>query len=175
MFAVFSLPLIGCASTTAPGPTGGTIFEVEYVNFAWVPTWKGFAIDSTGAIHSYDLEGKPWEPQDPDYVTRAELASKYTANPRPAGVVDPAKFRAMQDRAGHAAAGPLSEPQSRCADAGTTTYSAWIYDPGQDAYRRVLLWREGDIARVNQSTDATAITDWLMARQLLPRQDGCQP
>jgi len=169
------LPLASCTSVTSPGAPGGTIFEVEYVNFAWVPTWKGFAIDSTGAIHGYDLKGKPWEPGNPDYVTRAELAAKYSSDPQPAGSVDRATFQAMQERAGGAAAGPLSEPASRCADAGTTTYSAWLYDSEQDAFRRVLLWREGDVARMNQSTDARAIAEWLMSLQLLPRMRGCQP
>jgi hypothetical protein len=172
---VLFLFLAGCASATAVTPGGTTVFEVEYVNFAWVATWRGFAIDSTGAIRSYDLKGQPWRPGNDDFPTRAELAAKHATDSQPHGDVDPATLAAMQFRADRAGNGALSEPTGRCADAGTLTYSAWLYDPDEDAFRRVLLWREGDIAQLNQSTDARAIAEWLKALQLLPQLQGCQP
>jgi hypothetical protein len=173
--ALLFLPLAGCNGITTPGGTVSTVFEVEYANFAWVPTWRGFAIDSTGAIHGYDLKGKPWQPRNDDYPSREELVAKYASNTQSAGSVEPDDFSAMQERAGRAAAGPLSDPQYRCADAGTVTYSAWIYDAEQDAYRRVLLWREGDVAQLNRSADAMALADWLRSLQLVPQIQGCQP
>ena len=176
MLAIFLLlPAAACTSITAPGANGTTLFEIEYVNYAWVPTWRGFVIDSTGAIHSYDLKGKPWEPGNADYPTRAELGAKYTTNSKPAGDVDLATFQAMEARAGGAAAGPISDPTGGCADAGTVTYSAWLYDSAQDAFRRVLLWREGDIAQMNRSADGRAIADWLKSLQLEHAIQGCQP
>jgi len=173
--ALLIMPLAGCAGITTPAPNGSTVFEVEYVNFAWVPTWRGFAIDSTGAVHSYDLKGIPWQPRDADYPTRAELAAKYAASTQPDSSIEPATFRTMQERAGRAAAGPVSQPRNWCADAGTVTYSAWLYDAEQDAFRRVLLWREGDTAQLNQSADGRAIADWLISLRLVPPIQGCQP
>lgn len=169
------LPMAGCDGVVSPADPGTTLFEVEYVNFAWVPTWQGFVIDSTGATHSYDLKGKAWNPSNADYPKRTELLAKYATNSRPAGNVDPATFQAMRDRAGRAAAGPLSQPRNRCADAGTIAYSAWLYDPEQDAFRRVLLWQEGDVARLNESSDGRAVAEWLRSLQLLPGFQGCQP
>lgn len=169
------LALAGCSGITTPGRSGSTVFEVEYVNFAWVPTWQGIAIDSTGAVHRYDLKGQPWDPKRPDYPSREELTAKYASNTQPAGSVDPAQFEIMQVRAGRAAAGPISEPTNRCADAGTVTYTAWLYDAEQDAFRRVLLWREGDTAQLNQSVDARALVVWLKGLQVAPQIQGCQP
>lgn len=173
--ALLLLPLTGCSTITGPAANGATVFEVEYVNFAWVPTWRGFVIDSTGAIHSYDLKGKRWEPSNVDYPKRTELTAKYAADSKPAGNVDPATFQAMSQRAGGAAAGPISDPVNRCADAGTITYTAWLYDPEQDAFRRVVLYQEGDMARLNQSADGRALATWLKSLQLLPGFQGCQP
>lgn len=167
--------LAGCSGITTPGRSGTTVFEVEYVNFAWVPTWRGFAIDTTGAVHRYDLNGRPWNPKQLDYPSREELATKYASNTQPAGNVDPAQFEIMQARAGRAAAGPISEPTHLCADAGTLTYTAWLYDSEQDAFRRVVLWREGDMAQLNQSSDARALVEWLRSLQLVPPIQGCQP
>ena len=175
VWLLLALPLAGCASITAPAANGTTVFEVEYVNYAWVPTWRGFVIDSTGTINSYDRKGKAWQPGNADYPTRAELVGKYAVNSKPAGSVEVATFRAMEQRAGAAAAGPVSDPVNRCADAGTITYSAWLYDSEQDAFRRVLLWREGDVAQLNQSAAGRAIADWLRSLQLVPGFGGCQP
>ena len=169
------LPLAGCAGITTPIITSSTVFEVEYVNFAWVPTWRGFAIDSTGTISRYDLRGQPWQPKDEELPTRAELAAKHHTNAVPVGSVGDAELQAMQERAGPAAAGPLSAPQYGCADAGTVTYSVYLLDAGRGGYRRVVLRREGDIAQLNQSAPGRALADWLRTLQLLPTIDGCQP
>ena len=174
IYVLLLLPLGGCATITSPVETEGTVFEVEYVNFAWVPTWRGFTIDSTGTIRSYDRKGKAWQPQNADNPTSSELVAKYD-NSHPAGTVDRATVIAMQQRAGSAATGPWSEPKYRCADAGTVTYSAWLYDAATDRFERVLLWREGDVAQLNQSTDGRAIAEWLRSLQLVPGFQGCQP
>ena len=59
--------------------------------------------------------------------------------------------------------------------AGTITYSAYRYDASRDAFRRVVVRREGDIAQLSESAAGRAIADWLVSLQLVSRIEGCEP
>lgn len=167
--------LTGCNSVTAPVDAAGTLFEVEYANYAWVPTYYGFVIDAEGTIHRFDFDGKTWEGSGRERLSEGELEAKWRHGAEVTGEVDDGTIEAMRTRAAGVAAGNLTPPQNLCADAGTITYSAYRYDPETREFGRVILQREGDVAQVNQSADARAIVEWLISLELIPRVEGCQP
>lgn len=172
---IAALPLGACASATGPVDIAGTFFEIEYVNFAWIPTWQGAFIDSTGAIHRYDLEGSVVEGPDDEYVPAAELQAKWQRNREQAGQIPAGDFAQLADLVPAAADGTLSAPRTWCADAGTVTYRAYRYEAAHGAFRRVTLRREGDVAQRNESAAAAAIAQRLLALDLAPRFPDCAP
>lgn len=165
----------GCNSVTAPVDAAGTLFEVEFANYAWVPTYYGFVIDGEGTVHRFDFDGKTWEGSGRERLSERELEAKWRHGAEVTGDVDEGTVEAMQARVAGAAAGTLTSPQNLCADAGGITYSAYRYDPEAREFQRVILQREGDVGQVNQSADARAIVEWLISLELIPRIEGCQP
>src|SRR5687768_11128942 len=57
--------------------SGTVLFEIEYVNYAWVPTWKGYYVDSGGSVFSYDRSADRTSfPTDKTEYTHEELIEK---------------------------------------------------------------------------------------------------
>jgi hypothetical protein len=157
-----------------PLEPGSVLFEVEYVNFAWAPTWYGFYVDREGNVFGYRLDDP--RPTDSDEVfSEAELREKYDQNPELLKTLPADEVLARYQRVGEAIAGPYTDPRGTCADAGGASYSAMVYDPSTGAYRRVLLRETGDIARANLSGAARELFAWL--KQIDPRfsNPACDP
>jgi hypothetical protein len=75
-----------------------------------------------------------------------------------------------------AAAGPFSSLTSRCYDAGTISYSAFIYDSAARGYRKLLLYQAGDWAQKNESDAGIKPTNWLMSIDSVGNDDvPCRP
>jgi len=130
----------------------GSVIELEYVNYAWVPTYKGFTIDATGNLFSWDRSGEQWKPADEEHPTADELSSKYSKKTavRTIGAGDVQKYFAL---ATEASKGTLTSPMNRCADAGEWVLSAYLpTDNGR--LNRVLIRQEGDMVRENTSSAA---------------------
>jgi hypothetical protein len=169
------LPLTACASTTAPSAGPGTFLEIEFVNFAWVPTWTGVVIDSAGAAYAFDLEGAPWQHAEAEYVTRAALLEKWQQRRAPREPVGSSTLAALAEKAAASEGAPLQPPRYGCNDAGTITYSTWRYDSARGAYRRTVVRREGDMAQVSTSPAGRSLGEQLAGLDFLPRIDGCTP
>jgi len=65
------------------------------------------------------------------------------------------------DKIYEASKGKISDPQHVMADAGTTTYSAFIFDQKTNRYKQVLLKTDGDISTTNNAPEADEIYQWL--------------
>ena len=166
LLALSLSPLAGCADPFGPDLTPGTLlFEVEYVNHAWGFTWEGYYVDAEGVVWSYSL-GQPWAHAGQEAWTGAELVEKYGQGRTLARVLSAAEVAERYAAVGAAAAGPLGALQGRCADAGTIRFSALVYDPSTERYRRVLLYQAGDVAQANHAAAAEALTEWL--REIRP-------
>lgn len=92
LFVAIAAGAAGCTAVTPPGVTPGTCLEIEYVNHAWVPTWRGVMIDATGAVQGWDLGGQRWEAADETYVSAAALREKWQHATTLEGDVSPATF-----------------------------------------------------------------------------------
>ncbi|MEO5510071.1 MAG: hypothetical protein ABIV28_06030 [Longimicrobiales bacterium] len=172
---VVVLPVVsGCATVTEPVEAQHAILEIEYANFAWVPTWKGFVIDSTGAIYSYDLGGKQWTVKDPNHPTTAELQAKYATGRALVRTLAANETQSLFTLLRSAAHGTVSDPVNRCADAGVLSYSGY---EGLDTptTNKIVLRTEGDMIRENKSQAARELATKLAGLGLLIPISGCQP
>lgn len=175
LLLVLAVPQGGCATAgTPPAAVADVHFELEYTNFAWQPSWRGVVVHADGSVVGYDLGGQPWEHAEREYVTRDQLEQKWAqrAQERPAAPADAAAT--MAARASAAAGGSLTEPQNRCADACTLTYTAYLFDAERGSYRRIVLRREGDVVQRNSAAAARQIADWLSSLELVYVPAGCR-
>jgi hypothetical protein len=150
------------------------LFEVEYVNYAWTFIWKGFHVDRDGGVRSYQL-GTPWPHAGDASFSPETLNEKYAEAPESVSTVALDELGRRVASIPAAAAGPLADPVQRCADAGTVTFTAWIFDSGTKRYQPVLLRMNGDVARENRATAANELYAWLAT--LVPGfgLGGCEP
>lgn len=171
----FSVVGTACSnSSTEPQLSSATVLEVQYTNFAWVPTYRGFVIDSTGAIYSYDLAGKQWTVADPEHPTNAELAAKYSSDRKLVKSLSASEKAELFDLAERSQSGSVSAPINRCADAGYLTYTVYASVEGERT-RRVLLRAEGDLIAQNTASAAKTLAAKLAALSLIQPISGCQP
>jgi hypothetical protein len=177
LFAALLLSAPACNSVSLPDErtAGEYVFQVEYANFAWFPSRSGIVVDTAGGVWEYDYgeDARPEEAQDS--YTGAELRARYAHGLHLLRRIDPAEVSTHAALIGAAADGSLTEPEGRCADAGVTTFTAFRYHSASDTYTPVLLYQQGDVARLNHSAAAAGLTTWL--RGLDARYDyaGCAP
>lgn len=137
------------------------LFEVEHINYAWIPTWLGFYVDNEGQVFSYDIGDGAWDPANEATYTEAELLEKYDHQKKLIGQVDQETLLQQVALIQDASTGELTKPENRCADAGANTFRAFLYDESAERYTPVLLQQEGDFIQQNLSEDAQALSTWL--------------
>lgn len=165
----------GCAEVTGADEADRVYFEIEYINYAWTPTYFGFIVDGAGRVFRYDRNGAPWPYQDSASWTRERLDAKFVPIKRPLDSRPPAEVAAAAAKIDAAAVGQLSPRRIQCADAGTLTYRAFDYDPETARYSSVLLRVEGDIAQQNTSEAAQELIAYIRSLNLLEELLGCDP
>ena len=178
-FASIALILFAaaCGSINEPVARGGTVlFEIEYVNYAWVPTWKGYYIDSGGSVFSYDRSTvKSTYSPDKTEFTHDELMQKLSSNRSHVRELAINDVLGKFDLIVPAARGSLTTPRERCADAGLLTYRAYRYDFSKERFVQVMLYQQGDRAQANLSAEGKQLFEWLDSLKLMTRFGGCEP
>lgn len=170
---VGAVMLAACSSATSPVDTtstevqAGSVVEYEYVNYAWVATYKGFTIDAKGNLFSWDRNGEQWKPADEEHPTAAELDAKYSKKTaiRTMGEGDVQKYFAL---ATSASTGTVTSPVNRCADAGEWVISAYL-PTGEGHFKRVIIRQEGDMVRQNTSAAAKELATRVDELKLMDR------
>jgi hypothetical protein len=143
-----------------PAPEG-PLFEVEYANYAWTPTWNGFYIDREGRVYSYDLSGLRDSELADSVLTPEQLGRKYDHARALVRTLPHGEATRMYERVGAALRGPFTRQRFACADAGGVRYSAWIYRESDGRYHRLLLHLRGDMAQANRASAARELYHWL--------------
>jgi len=153
------------ANFLPPEDVAAPLFEVEYENYAWSPTWTGFYVDGEGNVYAWDRHGIQDATLSANELTPTQLAQKYAGRSiRKALSKDEVLQRYQQ--AAQAAQTGLTAPRGACADAGVTRFSAWVLDSGDGKYHRVLLHQRGDEAITRHSDANRAVWKWLDAATL---------
>jgi hypothetical protein len=171
-----AVALGACDETTAPdGETGPVLLEIEYVNYAWVPTWFGFFVDASGDVYSYNREGTPWAHGEDRVITEEELNEKFSLRRTLISSRDSSEVALVRARIPQVNESQVSAERAQCADAGLLTYRAFKYNSANRTYEPVLLRMEGDIARENTSQAAQDLIAYVRSLDLLEELLGCDP
>jgi hypothetical protein len=162
-FAAMVISATSCSELTiAPPPAAESpLFEVEYVNYAWAPTWQGFYVDREGRVFSYDLSGSRDAELADSVLTPEQVARKYDHARALVKTLPDGEAARRYEQVGSAQFGPFTEQTFVCADAGGLQYSAWIYRESDGRYHRLLLHLRGDIAQANRASAARELYHWL--------------
>lgn len=173
---VSALAFAGCNNPTAPDIDTGTILlEIEYINYAWAPTFFGFYVDNTGDVYSYNRRGTQW-PHDGDRViTEEQLAEKVSLERTLVATRDSIEVVSIANRIAEVNPGQLSQQKFQCADAGTLKYRAYSYNPIRRTYQPILLRAEGDLAQQNTSEAALELVSYIRSLGLVQETPGCDP
>jgi hypothetical protein len=171
-----AIALPACEDTTAPhGATGEVLLEIEYVNYAWVPTYFGFFVDASGDVYSYNREGTPWPHGEDRVITEEDLNEKFSLKRTLISSRDTTEMALLRSRILQVNEAQVSAEKQQCADAGRLTYRAYKYNAGNRTYEPVLLRMEGDFAQQNTSAAAQELITYVRSLDLLEELLGCDP
>ncbi|MDD4967826.1 MAG: hypothetical protein PHT07_00170 [Paludibacter sp.] len=163
IYFLFLLGLISC-SEEIPVLKQKIYFEKHYVNMAWIPQSTGFLVDSTGNVLQFSWVEvfHIWYDPDSTGMVSSSNMDKNISYCQPAVIhINADTLKHYVDKIYEASKGKVSDPQHVMADAGTTTYSAFIFDPKTNRYKQVLLKTDGDISTTNSAPAADEIYQWL--------------
>ena len=142
------------------------LFQIEYTNRAWGYQHRGLMIDSTGMVWNYNLP-KDWKFVDPDgFISYEDMKANFSKLEMTSMTINNNTLRKYSSKLTRAAYGELSEPKTEMFDAGSTSYSGFIYNPETKKYKEVLIKQMGDVYIENKSAEAREIYNWLVRLRL---------
>jgi hypothetical protein len=151
------------------------VFEIEYINHAWTPTYFGYVIYGSGEIFRYDRSGIDWAFQDSASYTLDMIEDKFQPVKTQVGMRDPGEISDLSAKINAAARGPYSDSKQECADAGLLTYRAYQYIEAEGRFQPILLRVEGDFAWENVSDQAQDLIAFIRSLELMEEPIGCDP
>ena len=153
------LLLTGCEMINDLHPTA--IFEVQYINYAWGYQHSGLIIDASGDVREFNLPAEWNYPDTAGYISKAAMEENLAQLGDKSCTVDKRDLQLYSDKLANAQKGKLTTPQHQMCDFGSLSYAGYIYEPGKNRYRYVLIRQTGDFYVENLSRDASEIYDWL--------------
>ncbi len=159
--------LVGCTKENEfPSNTGQEIyFKVESINYAWVYHHAGNMIDSSGSVRGYNLpENWNW-PDSLGYIANSKMKENIGQLDTIFTRIDRDTLEKYINKIYKASKGPITKPVSQMSDAGTTRFSAFLYDSNSKIYREVLIKQTGDVFIDNKSSEANQIYNWMIRRK----------
>jgi hypothetical protein len=118
-------------------------------------------VDAQDNVYSFDLAASNERELADSVLTPEQVDRKYGHARTLVKTLSAGEARAEYDHVGAAAAGSYTDYRPSCADAGGTRFSAWIYEPSDGRYHRLLLHLRGDYAQANRSDAARDLYHWL--------------
>jgi len=161
---LFLLILISCKEEF-PALKQKIFFEKHYVNMAWIPQSTGFLIDSLGNVLEFkwvEVSHIWYDPDSTGHINSANMNKNISFCQIQNYQINPDTLKYYINNIIASSSGIISEPQHVMADAGTTTYSAFIFNEKTNQYKQILLKTDGDISRTNSSSEAEKIYKWLI-------------
>jgi len=122
-------------------------------------------IDSAGYVYSFDISKNDasWKTADKnDEISEADMKNNLSLCSKTSKQISTDSLNHFSSLIVKASQGSLTEPQTVMADAGMTTYVAYIFNNATGRYKKVLLYQWGDVQIKNASPEANEIADWLM-------------
>ena len=151
------------------------LLEIEYINNAVEPTYRGFLIEGSGDIFRYDRQGAAFAFQDSSEFEPSDLEGKFAPVKTLIVTRPPEEITPLLTLIEVAATGDYSDPKLACTDAGTLTYRAYEFDTIKGRYIPVVLRIEGDFAVENTSQAAQELIAYIRSLDLIDEISGCDP
>jgi len=164
LFFIIIMTFTGC-KTEYPNFNRKILFEKHYVNWAWGYQNKGFLVDSLGFVNAFDLskDSIKWNEPDKDgYIGIVEMNENLSYCDSVICQIDADTLAHYTDKILAASKGKISEPVNQMADAGSITYSAFIFDEKTNQYKKILIKTWGDWSVDNSAPEAKEIYQWMM-------------
>ena len=137
------------------------IFEIQYINYAWGYQHSGSIIDATGVVREFNLPAEWNFPDSEGYISEADMEENLAQLGEKSCAVSKTEMLKNSDKLIHAQEGKLTTPEHQMCDFGSLSYVGYIYEPGHNRYRYVLIRQTGDFYVENKSREASDIYDWL--------------
>lgn len=147
-----------------PTPKQKIFFEKHYLNEAWLPQSSGYLIDSLGNVLEFkwlEVFHQWYDPDSAGYVSSIDMDKNISFCQTINYHINPDTLNFYVNKIYLASKGKISNPEHVMADAGITTYSAFIYDERTIRYKQVLIRTEGDIYINNSTSEAEQLYRWL--------------
>jgi hypothetical protein len=151
--------LTGCEIINDLHPTA--IFEVQYINYAWGYQHSGSIIDASGEVREFDLPSVWNFPDNAGYISKADMEENLAQLGEKLCTVSNRDLLNYSDKLANARTGKLTTPEHQMCDFGSLSYSGYIYEPGKNRYKYVLIRQTGDFYVENKARGASDIYDWL--------------
>jgi hypothetical protein len=157
-----SLGFISC-NEDIPTLKQKIFFEKHYLNYAWFPQSSGYLIDSLGNVLVFnwaEVSHQWFYPDSTGYVSNVNMDKNISYCQISTYHVPVDSLKLFVNKIIAASKGKITS-QHVMADAGITTYSAFIYDAASSLYKQVVLKTDGDISTSNSAPKADEIYQWL--------------
>lgn len=136
------------------------LFEVHYVNYAWIYTNNGFLIDSAGYVYTYNLK-QTERVKDSSVISNDEMNYKFSISYKTGLKIPTDTLMFYVNKIYKASQGKLSQSESMMADAGILRCYAYTYNDRKKNYHQILLDQWGDVQISNNSEEAVKTARWL--------------
>ncbi len=138
------------------------LFQVEYINYAWGYSHNGIIIDSSGNAMHFNLP-KNWHSSDTaSYLSVAYLNENLQQCDTVSVTIKKDTMLKYFSMLPEVSEGLLSKPVNTAFDAGTTTFTGYLYDSSINKYKAVLVKRTGDWSISNSAPASEEIYRWLL-------------
>ena len=164
LLLIFSVILFSCHDQTVVLKQK-VYFEKHYINMAWIPQSTGFLIDSTGTVRGFswiEISHVWYDPDSTGTVTVSNMDKNISFCQTENVHINSDTLALYVSKIEAASKGHIAAPQPVMADAGTTTYSAFILDEKNNRYKQVLIKTTGDFLTVNNAPEAEQIYRWMV-------------
>jgi hypothetical protein len=142
---------------------GSLIFQTEYINYAWGYNHNGWIMDRSGKVNRFQKKAAWVFPDSLGYVSALDMQKNFSACDSVMAQVSTKDFTLYAEKAIGCANGPLSKATNTMADAGEHIYAIYIYEPGKNRYKRVILDMTGDWSQQNLAVKSKEVVDWMKA------------
>ena len=151
--------LTACEKITDHDQTA--LFEIQYINYAWGYQHSGSIMDASGDVREFDLPSAWNYPDSAGYISKADMEENLAQLGEKSCTVNKRDLAYYSDKLTNAQKGKLTTPEHQMCDFGSLSYAGYIYEPGHNRYRCVLIRQTGDFYVENNSREASDIYDWL--------------
>jgi hypothetical protein len=140
---------------------GNLIFQSEYTNYAWGYSHSGWMMDHSGQVKRFQKSAKWVFADSLGYVSATDMQKNLAACDSILAQVSAKDFTLYAEKAIGCANGQMSKATNTMADAGEHIYAIYLYDPGSNRYKRVILDMTGDWSQQNMAVKSREVVDWM--------------